>query len=589
METQKQPQEKVVIAGIGKKVIPIKKGINAQEETQEKMDASKDRIVHPESGVTAGDVMKAFLDSEIGISRLFARIYKGSFSLNTSLNRWFVYRDSAWHLDQRRECIAACRELYDLLVHVKERYLAGLTEDGEKHIGSVVKSMTNINKMENVLQQAASGKDGLGVVGEDFDNSLRFIGAPNGVIDLETGELLPGNPALYITKQVGAAYDPSAPEPLMFKRFLNDVFRYPLEKGKEEERIRKEKGESRYTLSDEAFEALCAEQRDALVAYIQRLFGYTLLGACRDHVFVCFWGEGRNGKGVLLRTIIRALGKYGGEIQPAILLSSKQTAGGPSPELGDLQGMRLAVASETNQGAFFDTSEIKRLTGGDTIPWRGMYGRDLIRFRPTHTIILQTNFRPNAPAEDSAFWMRMQVVPFLRRFVENPDASNKYHGAIDKDLEAKLGDELPGILKWIVEGAVMYREQGLNPPSCVRHAVDEYKLSRDFISDFIDECCDQGDNHRVRTTIFVKAFNEWRKDQGHNRPMTSAVVGERLERKGFGKKKSSFMCFTGLKLRRSGEEYLKPPGERHIEDEYNDPAVDHVTVPLDEELFNYEL
>lgn len=572
--------------GIGNEAIPLKKDQGVPQQTQDQASDSEDIVVHPASGLTAGDVMDALSDSEIGISRLFARIYRNRFCLNTSLNRWFVYRDAVWRLDQRRESIAACQELYDLLVSVKNRYLTGLTEEGEKLISGELKKITNIRKMENILQQAASGQNGLGVVCEDFDKSLRYIGAPNGIIDLDTGELIPGDPALYITKQVGAAYDPSAPEPVLFKNFLNDVFRYPLEKDKEEDRIRKEKGLKRYTLGDEEFEALCAEQRDALIGYIQRLFGYALLGTCRDHVFVCFWGEGRNGKGSLLRTIISALGKYGGEIQPSILLSSNQTPGGPSPEIGDLQGMRLAVASETNQGQFFDTSAIKRLTGGDTLVFRGVHGKDYIRFRPSHTIILQTNFRPNAPAEDSAFWMRMQMVPFLRRFVEHPEANNRYHRAIDKDLEEKkLSDELPGILKWVVDGARMYREQGLNPPSCVCNAVEEYKLSRDFISDFIEECCETGDHFKVKTTAFVKAFNEWRKDQGHRSPMSAAVVAERLERKGFGKKKSSFMCFKGLKLGRNGEEYLKPPAERRMEDEFNDPAVEQAMMLTETDAF----
>lgn len=559
---------------------------NFAEELAEKAAADANEKVHEESGTTAKDVENALFDSEIGIARLFTRIYRNRLCLNTSLNRWFVYRDAAWHLDQRGENIAACRELYDLLIKVKNEHLKSLTKEGEAQVSGVLKSITSIKKMGNILQQAASGQHGLGVVGEDFDENPRYVGAPNGVIDLDTGELIPGDPSLYITKQVGAPFDPSAPEPVMFKQFLNDVFRYPLEKGKEEERIRKERKESDCELSDEAFDARCTEQRDALVAYVQRLFGYSLLGTCRDHVFVCFWGEGRNGKGVLLRTIIRAMGNYGGEIQPAILLTSKQTPGGPSPEIGDLQGMRLAVASETNQGQFFDTSEIKRLTGGDTLVFRATYGKDYVRFRPSHTIILQTNFRPNAPAEDSAFWLRMQVVPFLRRFVENPDTKNRYHGAIDRDLEKKLGDELPGILKWIVDGAQMYREQGLNPPSCVCNAVDEYKLSRDFISDFIEECCEEGDSHKVRTTVFVKAFNEWRKDQGHNRPMSAAVLAERLERKGFGKKKSSFMCFTGLKLNDNGIEYNRHPNDRHMADEYNDPAAEAMATTTEHIILN---
>jgi phage/plasmid-associated DNA primase len=156
----------------------------------------------------------------------------------------------------------------------------------------------------------------------------------------------------------------------------------------------------------------------------------------------------------------------------------------------------------------------------------------------------------------------MHVVPFLRCFVENPDAQNRYHAKIDKDLENKLLEELPGILKWIVEGARLYMEHGLKAPACVKNAVEEYRSSRDQISDFMYECCEQGDRFKIRATNLVKAFNGWRKDQGQSRPMSAAVVTERLERKGIIKGKSNITVYKGLKLNDEGEEYLKPTNER---------------------------
>jgi putative DNA primase/helicase len=123
--------------------------------------------------------------------------------------------------------------------------------------------------------------------------------------------------------------------------------------------------------------------------------------------------------------MMKMLGEYGGEVQPEILLrNSPRASSGASPDILDLQGKRFVVASETNQGEVFNTGVVKRLTGGDTLIGRAVYGKDMIRFSPSHTICLQTNYAPNATAEDSAFWTRVMMLNFKRVFVDNPDPKN---------------------------------------------------------------------------------------------------------------------------------------------------------------------
>ena len=47
-----------------------------------------------------------------------------------------------------------------------------------------------------------------------------------------------------------------------------------------------------------------------LVPFIQRAVGYSLFGAVTEHVLIFCWGQGGNGKGVLLNTMTRILGDY---------------------------------------------------------------------------------------------------------------------------------------------------------------------------------------------------------------------------------------------------------------------------------------
>lgn len=547
MTEPKQPKkvEEFEFTG-GEKVDPEADDKSVQEQLYE-MSNDEEIIVHDDPVLTLEEVHDALSKGEMGVGNMVARIYRHRFVYNTSDKRWHKYNGVLWELDEKEEVIDAIRYTHNFIGFVLREYMSGLKKHVREYYESVFHGMSNYSKMQQILNQARAGKDGLNVRGADFDRHHQYIGAPNGIIDLYTGDLLLGDPEMYISKKVGTAYDPGAAYPSTFlDKFLPEVFRYPISK--------EESG-----FSEEDFEAFCEKECGEIISFLQILFGYALLGVCEEHIFNCFFGEGRNGKGVLLRVIIKALGDYAGEIQPEILLKSSmaKSSNAPSEEIMDLKGKRIVVASETNQGAFFDTSVIKRLTGGDTMVGRHMYAR-LERFRPTHTIFLQTNFPANAAAEDKAFWRRMHMVTFMRKFYEDPDPGDIYQAKIDKKLERVLEEELPGILRWVVEGAILYQQKGLVPPKSVVDAVAGYKKSSDIVGDFIDECCIVKHKCRIKKTAFVSALNAWRKDHGYIKPLTTKVVTDLLRSKGYKDYKyNGDKCYQGLDLNAAGDDYLE--------------------------------
>ena len=81
---------------------------------------------------------------------------------------------------------------------------------------------------------------------------------------------------------------------------------------------------------------------------------------------------------------------------------------------------------------------------------------------------------------------------------------------LDRDLSATLTDELPGILAWIIEGAVTCYAEGQRPPEIVRVATDSYGREVDAVGQWLAEFCERGSFR----TSFKTLFNAYTAEAG---------------------------------------------------------------------------
>jgi putative DNA primase/helicase len=190
------------------------------------------------------------------------------------------------------------------------------------------------------------------------------------------------------------------------------------------------------------------------------------------------------------------------------MLLATRNHGHPT-ELARLQGQRLTVTSEINEGQTFDEARIKSLTGKDTISARFMR-EDLFDFTPTHTLWVLSNHEPEVRVGGLAFWRRVVMVPFVHTVPEN---------ARVKDLEERLiAEEGPAILAWAVRGAADYFARGLAAPDAVTAATKAYEIDQDTVGGFVTDCCVTGDPNRqdlrVRSAQLRTAYERWCTDAG---------------------------------------------------------------------------
>ena len=275
----------------------------------------------------------------------------------------------------------------------------------------------------------------------ELDNKVLELCTPDGIIDLQAGELRESDPFLdRHTKQTTVA--PAPIDTPMWDTFLKTII-----------------------------------EDDERITYIQDLFGLALIGETIHHVLPLFVGTGANGKSTILEVASGVLGDYVAQMPENFLLEKGHQE--HSTEIARLRGTRLAIGSETRPDGRFNESRVKMLTGGDTISAR-LIGKNFFDFKPTHTLFLAMNHLPKVAAGGDGFWRRVRKINFQVTI-----AADKQ----DKLLAQKLiQQEGAGILQWMMEGAKRVLENGqVNEPESVLVATKEYRHEEDNIAQYIED------------------------------------------------------------------------------------------------------
>ena len=208
-------------------------------------------------------------------------------------------------------------------------------------------------------------------------------------------------------------------------------------------------------------------------------------------------------------------------------------------DLARLRHKRLVVADEGERGASLDEETIKRITGGERISARDLY-RATVEYEPRFKIVLVTNNCQHIQESGDAIWRRMMVAPFEQYIKE---------GQRDLYLGERLAAEGPGILRWLVEGAVKWYADGLKIPEAMKEVLARYRSIMDTLEEFITDTCDLlADGSELRGNLY-QAYLTFCKAEGH-KPLGGKNFTLELEKKGFKRYKSdNVRGFHGLKLK----------------------------------------
>ena len=301
---------------------------------------------------------------------------------------------------------------------------------------------------------------------EDLDKDEFLLNTPTATYDLRYGWRRPRehNSLDFITKQTGVD---------------------PGDKGRD--------------LWQDALDLFFQGDKD-LERYVQEICGLAAIGKVYMEAVIISYGSGRNGKSTFWNSISKVLGTYSGGISADTLTANCKR--NVKPELAETKGKRLLIAAELEESMRLSTSLIKQLCSTDQIQGEKKY-KAPIKFEPSHTLILHTNFLPRVGVIDEGTWRRLVVVPFNAIIEGNSDIKNYAQYLVDNAGEA--------ILAWIMEGSKRVIEANfhIEMPDAVRSMTTAYRERNDWLAQFVEECCDLGEGYKEHSGAVYDEYRSY--------------------------------------------------------------------------------
>lgn len=451
------------------------------------------------------------------VQRMMDR-YGDSLMYVSEIEQWFKWDDNRWHAATPEQLMFLAS---DTILNISNEARDEENEDVRARLLAWAMDSQKANMVKNMVGLAKSNPR-IFARASNLDASARFMGAPNGIIDLQTGALLPPDRNARITQYTSVDYMPQADCP-WFKQTVREAF----------------------------FDDM------GMVMFVKRLMGYTLMADPKHNYLVIPYGHGANGKSTIMNAIARVLGDYARTASADTFTSvegmQRSSGGGPREDLLRLRGARLLAIGEVDENAHLKEATVKSLTGDDTVIARGVNARQSVEYRPKFVPVMSVNHRPIIKGDDNGIWRRILMIPFERNFKDDKTIAE------DKERPAKIMAEAEGVLRWLIEGALEYQAMGLNPPPQVLLAADEYRDDMDLLADWIETRLEFNPESAVSASDLYLSWQQYATPKGLTRLIgTQAALSRKLTgRKGFIKDQHKNgikgRCWLGVRLRTAGE------------------------------------
>lgn len=315
----------------------------------------------------------------------------------------------------------------------------------------------------------------------EFGDPADIIPARNGLLNVRTGKLIPHSPRFFGSYCVPYNYDPFAPTPCEWLRFLQSVWPRDPES----------------------------------IATLQEWLGYLLTADTSQQKILFLLGPKRSGKGTICRVLSDLIGE---DNVAGPTLASLSTNFGLQPLIGKPVATISDARLSGRESSGIITERLLSISGEDTLTVDKKHREPITARLPTRFVIA-SNELPRLNDASGALVSRFIIL----RFTES------YFGKEDTGLGSRLKLELPGILIWSLGGLRRLRNRGhFVQPASGRELIECMEELSSPIRQFVKDRCIVGKGERVPIPELYRAWELWCTDTGRDHPGTHQTFGRDL-------------------------------------------------------------
>jgi putative DNA primase/helicase len=434
----------------------------------------------PTQPQTAPASFKTYNTTDMGNAERFVDRFKDVIRYCSKLGKdgaWLIWDNCRWQVDEMLKIHKMAKEI---VPQIYDEVYQASTKADKKRLFKWAVATEALSTRGNMIRDS---RPMVAIAASDLDTHPWLLNVKNGTLDLQVGVLSPHVQTHYLTKMLQIHYDPKAP---------CDHWMQFIER--------------------------CQKQNPAMIEYLQKAIGYSLTGIVSEKAMFILQGPKDTGKSTFVETMQMLFGEYGMKIQTQSLMWKRERQ--QSNDIAMLKGARFVHASEAEERERLAESQIKEMTGGDTLSARFLHA-EFFQFQPEFKLWLSTNQKPKV-SNDDAVWGRLKIIRFAVQIPEDQQ---------DKSLKRKLQQELPGILRWAVEGCHKWQRDGLGTPPEIVGATSDYRKEQDVLGHFIDDQLEFVDSHSLLSRVLYEAYKSWCTDNGE-KIESQRALGLKLSERG---------------------------------------------------------
>lgn len=320
-------------------------------------------------------------------------------------------------------------------------------------------------------------------------------------VDLRTGTAVENSPEHNLTVMIPHAFNPEAECPRFFA-FLEQVFENDPDAA-------------------------------AKTAFLQQWMGYMLMPTAKFQKMLWLVGPGANGKSILTALMTAMLGCESVSTVPLATFGSRFST-------SDLLGKLANITDEAGADYYLSDGTVKEVVGGSRIRAEHK-GQDAFSFDVFARLVVSTNHLPRTKDTSHGYFRRIAILELNRIFDKTEQ---------DPDLLEKLVEEMPGIVRFAVEGAGELLRNGafIDLPSsdaAIERYMSEANPVRQFVAEaLIPDAVDPVTESaiKVRKIDLYALFKVYCQQHGNIAPSDS-IFGKRLKELGLNDVKSGGKTF----------------------------------------------